>query len=211
MALHVILVVHRSTKQGCPSKTIGHLLLWFNFLIANKLPTHDLPMSFVKNKHLLCLSPVPSPRGALVGLNSPQTKRQCPLYWNMKKYESWEFLSIFRMSNPLHRRKAPLLKTFWGRFCYHACCKVNLGKKRLLTITLRIPRHTIFALMLGVIVLDRSSPKKWKAEKQQGARKNFANLPSYQRLAIKVTQEVGPNNNRDRITFGESKPKCLFV
>jgi len=35
----------------------------------------------------------------------------------MKHYKSVEFLSIFRMSSPPHKRKAPLLKTFWRRFC----------------------------------------------------------------------------------------------
>jgi len=30
----------------------------------------------------------------------------------MKQYKSVEFLSIFRMSRPPHKRKAPLLKTF---------------------------------------------------------------------------------------------------
>jgi len=41
----------------------------------------------------------------------------------MKHYKSAEFLSIFRILSPLHKRKshpqkrkAPLLKTFWRRF-----------------------------------------------------------------------------------------------
>jgi len=41
----------------------------------------------------------------------------------MKHYKSVEILSIFRVSSPLaqtlsppHKRKAPLLKTFWWRF-----------------------------------------------------------------------------------------------
>jgi len=34
----------------------------------------------------------------------------------MKHYESVEFLSYFRMSSPLNKRKASLLKTFWRRF-----------------------------------------------------------------------------------------------
>jgi len=35
----------------------------------------------------------------------------------MKHYKSVEFfLSIFRISSPLNKRKAPLSKTFWRRF-----------------------------------------------------------------------------------------------
>jgi len=37
----------------------------------------------------------------------------------MKHYKSKEILSIFRMSSLLHKRKAPLLKTFWRRFRAH--------------------------------------------------------------------------------------------
>jgi len=44
----------------------------------------------------------------------------------MKHYKSVEFLSIFRVSNPLaqtqrppQKGKAPLLKTFWRRFWLH--------------------------------------------------------------------------------------------
>jgi len=70
--------------------------------------------------YLSCNAPrlKPSPfatGGGLVGL-FPQTKLQAPSHCNMKHYKSVEFLSIFRMSTPLHKRKDPLLKTFWRRF-----------------------------------------------------------------------------------------------
>jgi len=35
----------------------------------------------------------------------------------MKHFKSVQILSNFRMSSPLHKRKEPLLKTFWRRFC----------------------------------------------------------------------------------------------
>jgi len=38
----------------------------------------------------------------------------------VKHYESVEFLLIFTISSPPHKRKAPLLKTFWRRFW--VCC-----------------------------------------------------------------------------------------
>jgi len=38
----------------------------------------------------------------------------------MTHYKSVEFLSIFRVSIPPHKRKAPLLKTFQRRFW--VCC-----------------------------------------------------------------------------------------
>ena len=51
-------------------------------------------------------------------------KTPSPPNWNMKHYKSVECSSIFRMSSPTHKpksppqkRKAPLLKTFWRRFC----------------------------------------------------------------------------------------------
>jgi len=53
--------------------------------------------------------------GEASGGFTPQTKLQAPQNWNMKHYESVEFLSIFECQAPLHKRKAPLLKTFWRR------------------------------------------------------------------------------------------------
>jgi len=37
----------------------------------------------------------------------------------MKHYKSVAFLSIFRLSSPPHKSKAPLLKTFWQRFWFN--------------------------------------------------------------------------------------------
>jgi len=36
----------------------------------------------------------------------------------MKHYKSVEFSPNLRMLNPLNKRKAPLLQTFWRRFWY---------------------------------------------------------------------------------------------
>ena len=47
----------------------------------------------------LCAQAVPSPRGDFGGL-SPPNKAPSPPNWNMKRYKSVEFLSIFRVSSP---------------------------------------------------------------------------------------------------------------
>jgi len=57
---------------------------------------------------------------AFVGL-STTNKAPSPPNWNTKDYKSVAFLSIFRMPSPLHKRKAPLLKIFWRRFCPMHC------------------------------------------------------------------------------------------
>ena len=69
--------------------------------------------------HASYIIAVPSPRGALVGL-APQTKLQPPKNWNMKHYKLAEFLSSLNVkpllnerNPPRHKRKAPLLTTFW--------------------------------------------------------------------------------------------------
>ena len=59
---------------------------------------------------------VPSPRGVLAGLATPKRSTKPPKL----KYEAlltqWSFYQIFKYQAPLHKRKSPLLKTFWRRF-----------------------------------------------------------------------------------------------
>ena len=50
--------------------------------------------------------PVPSPRGGFCGL-SPPDKAPSPPNWNMKHYESMEFLSIFSVKPPATNAKPP--------------------------------------------------------------------------------------------------------
>jgi len=61
--------------------------------------------------------------GAFVGLASPN-KTPRPPNWNLEHYKSVEFLSILNIKPPSinakpppHKRKAPLLTTFWRRLC----------------------------------------------------------------------------------------------
>jgi len=55
---------------------------------------------------------VPSPRRGFGGLSPPKQSYEPP-NWNVEHYSiSVELLSIFRISSPSHKRKAPLLKTF---------------------------------------------------------------------------------------------------
>ena len=57
------------------------------------------------------LAPPHSPvaMGAFGGL-SPPNKAPIPPNWNMRHYESVEFLSIFALTSPPHKRKAPYWK-----------------------------------------------------------------------------------------------------
>jgi len=48
----------------------------------------------------------------------------------VKHYKSVECLSIFRVSSPPQKRKAPLLKTFWRRFCPSDEFLVVFGRAR---------------------------------------------------------------------------------
>ena len=54
-------------------------------------------------------------------------------YWNMKQYKSVEFCQFLQCQAPLYKRKAPLLKTFWRRFCadieHSMCVKVKNAAK----------------------------------------------------------------------------------
>ena len=66
---------------------------------------------------LWCYVPVPSPRVFFGGLSPPN--------WNMKHDKLVEFLSNFYVKLPVHeskalphKRKVPILKPFWRRFCY---------------------------------------------------------------------------------------------
>jgi len=97
----------------------------------------------------LLWTPISSPWGTLVGL-SHQT-------WNMKHYKSVEFLSIFGMSIPLPKRKAPLLKTFWRRFCLNRSLK-HLSEHSEL--------HQELVLLLGV-----NTAENWKTSLCSGCGK----------------------------------------
>jgi len=57
---------------------------------------------------------------------APINKAPIPPNWNIKHYESVEFLSKLNVKPPLHKRKTPLLMTFWRWFCFHTNirCKV---------------------------------------------------------------------------------------
>ena len=65
------------------------------------------------------------------GLNRAN-KASSPPNWNTKHYKSVEILSIFGVSSPPHKpkappqkRKPPLLKTFWRRFLLPVTIKCN--------------------------------------------------------------------------------------
>jgi len=60
--------------------------------------------------------------GGFGGINAPN-KAPSP-----KNYKSVQFYQIFKCQSPLHKRKAPLLKTFWRRFSTYvpfALCTVS--------------------------------------------------------------------------------------
>jgi len=65
---------------------------------------------------MLPLTIQPVTTGSLVGL-APQTKLQAPQNRNIKHFTSVEFCQILECEAPPHKRKAPLLTTFWRRFC----------------------------------------------------------------------------------------------
>jgi len=58
---------------------------------------------------------VPSPRGALVGL-APPNKATSPQIETWNTINQWSFCQFLECQAPPHKRKAPLLKTFWRRF-----------------------------------------------------------------------------------------------
>ena len=107
-----------------------NLLIWKNITYPKTITLRK--MSGQSRRH----------RGALVGLARPN-KAPSPPNWNLKHHKSVEFLSIFIVKPPLHERKAPpynrkapLLMTFWGRFCVRpstcfVLAYVALGQKRL--------------------------------------------------------------------------------
>ena len=64
---------------------------------------------------VLNVNHVPSPRGALVGLFL-QTKLQANPNWNTKHYKSVDLCQFLECQATTHKRKAPLLKTFWLLF-----------------------------------------------------------------------------------------------
>ena len=87
------------------------------------------------------VKPVPWPRGALVGI-SPPNKAPSP------KIEIWNFMNQCNFANlnvkpPLHKRKAPLLTTFWRRFCvkpsvpwkWRCGCKCDLTEQESICYT----------------------------------------------------------------------------
>jgi len=43
----------------------------------------------------------------------------------MKHFKSWSFCQILECQAPLHKRKAPLLKTFWRQFCHQYLSKCD--------------------------------------------------------------------------------------
>jgi len=71
---------------------------------------------------------------------------------NLKRYKSVEFLSIFQCQAPLHKRKVPLLKTFWLRFCVslmlnalqNHCCVQVFVSTNINALTKRIDGHEDF-------------------------------------------------------------------
>jgi len=81
----------------------------FGTSFANRLSS-----KWLKNqKREWIFGPVPSPRGALVGLASPN-KTPSPPNRNMKHCKSVEFVSDLECQAPPHKRKAPL----FGRWYY---------------------------------------------------------------------------------------------
>jgi len=48
---------------------------------------------------------------------APPNKVLSPQNRNMKHYESLDIFSNFQYQAPRHKRKAPLVKTSWRRFC----------------------------------------------------------------------------------------------
>ena len=106
---------------------------------------------------------VPSPWGAtgrgVAGLSPPRKPQALP-NWNMKNHELVEFLSNLNVKPPLHERKAlphkrnaPLLTTFWRRFCRVAARRGVFAARRLGTTVLwycsfNIAQQKCFATLL---------------------------------------------------------------
>jgi len=53
----------------------------------------------------------------------PQTKLQAPQIETWNTIDQWRFGQFLECHAPPHKRKAPLLKTFWRRFCYDLMIK----------------------------------------------------------------------------------------
>jgi len=133
---------------------------------------------------VLNLNPVPSLQGSFGGL-SPPNKAPSPPNWNMKRYKPVEFLSIFRMSShPAQtqtlpqKRKAPLLKSFWRRFC------LNLGG-----LLLWLIHNMVYWFAWKQVKQNNSRTVKWREQQQNISLLNFETLQK---------QKLSPNWQADR-------------
>jgi len=68
------------------------------------------------------LNPVPSPR-RIFRVRSPPNKAPSPQIETWNTINQWSFCQFLECQATQHKRKAPLLKTFWQRFC------LNLGDR----------------------------------------------------------------------------------
>ena len=91
-----------------------HWLFYANEVILCKwgLITFSLCSTNIQRTNIFT-SPVAT--GGFWGL-APPNKLQASPNWIMKHYKSVKFLSNFRMSSPLNKRTASLLKTLWRWF-----------------------------------------------------------------------------------------------
>ena len=125
------------------------------------------------------------------GGRSPHKQSSNPPNWNIKQNKSVEFLSKLSAKPPLHKRKvrphickAPLLMTFWRRFCFHTDIRCKVANHN----------EQFYPLFQG-----RRNSGRSRGSKRVEENENFENKKSLLIMPVFVQRHCWPQNSQQKL------------